>query len=185
MIFAALCKAINSSGHTYLSDASKKTPLQAWHLRPQSSAQPMPNYIPGPIREDYDEACLIKSLSPKASATLARRCLQGIIRDYWGLSKGRLVDEIKAIEDKTDPLTWKAIDSVRKIGNIGAHMEKDINLIIEVDDTEADLLINLIEILVKDWYVARHERELRLYAIVGVADAKDEARKAFKEDKKD
>jgi hypothetical protein len=50
-----------------------------------------------------------------------------MIRDFWGIKKARLVDEIEAIAEKTDADTWAAIDSVRKIGNIGAHMEKDIN----------------------------------------------------------
>ena len=72
----------------------------------------------------------IRDLSPKASATLARRALQGMIRDYWKVSKGRLIDEIDAIKEKVDPITWKAIDAIRRIGNIGAHMEKDINVII-------------------------------------------------------
>ena len=31
---------------------------------------------------------------------------------------------------------WQAIDAVRSIGNIGAHMEKDINLIVDVDPEE-------------------------------------------------
>jgi len=38
-----------------------------------------------------------------------------------------------------DPLTWEAIDAVRKLGNIGAHMEKDINVIVDVDPEEAEL----------------------------------------------
>ena len=146
-------------------------------MKPQSSARPIPDYVPQAIRDDYEEACLIKSLSPKASATLSRRCLQGIIRDFWKISKGQLIDKIQAIEDKTDPLTWQAIDSVRKIGNIGAHMEKDINIIVDVEDSEAGLLINLIEILIKDWYIARNERADRLSQIIAVADAKDEAKK--------
>ena len=73
---------------------------------------------------------------------MSRRCLQGMIRDFWGVSKNRLVDEVEAIEEKMDPLTWQAIDAVRKIGNIGAHMEADINVIIEVEPREASLLIN-------------------------------------------
>ncbi|WP_372445280.1 hypothetical protein [Clostridium estertheticum] len=40
-----------------------------------------------------------------------------------------------------DPLTWEAIDAVRTIGNIGAHMEKDINQIVDVESSEAALLI--------------------------------------------
>ena len=125
--------------------------LQSWTLLPPSAAKAFPEYVPKPIREDYVEACLIRDKSPKASATLSRRCLQGMIRDFWGIKGKRLKDEIDALEEKVDGLTWKAIDGVRKIGNIGAHMEQDINVIVDVESNEAQLLIGLIEILVKDW----------------------------------
>lgn len=36
---------------------------------------------------------------------------------------------------------------VREIGNIGAHMEADINVIIDVDPDEAQILIDLVELL--------------------------------------
>jgi Domain of unknown function (DUF4145) len=147
-------------------------PLYTWRLVPPSNAKVFPSYIPKPILDDYREACLIKDLSPKASATLARRCLQGMIRDYWDVREGRLFDEISAIKDKVDPLTWQAIDAVRSIGNIGAHMEKDINLIIDVDPAEAAQLIWLIERLLHDWYVIRHEREEGLKDIAALAEAK-------------
>lgn len=94
--------------------------LISWQLRPSSSAKVFPNYVPQPIINDYTEACVIRDLSPKASATLSRRCLQGIIRDYWSISKNRLIDEINELKDKIDPTTWQAIDAVRNIGNIGA-----------------------------------------------------------------
>lgn len=151
--------------------------IKKWTLMPDTSAKIFPTYIPIAIRKDYEEAYSILELSPKASATLSRRCLQGIIRDYWGISKGRLIDEINAIEDKTDPLTWKSIDAIRKVGNIGAHMEKDINLIIDVEPKEAKLLLELIEMLFTEWYIHRHERELKLKAIVSFAENKDEAKK--------
>lgn len=143
-----------------------------WKLLPQSVARTFPDYVPNPIIQDYNEACLIKDISPKASATLSRRCLQGMIRDFWGVKKGRLYDEIEAIKDQVDTLTWESIDSVRKIGNIGAHMEKDINLIIDVDPNEAEILIKLIEILIEDWYIKRHEKEERLKKIVQIGKSK-------------
>jgi hypothetical protein len=154
--------------------------LQRWNLIPPSSAKVFPDYIPKPVRDDYLEACLIRDLSPKASATLSRRCLQGMIRDFWNISKPRLFDEIAVLQDKTDALTWSAIDAVRKIGNIGAHMEKDINVIVDVDPGEAQQLIGLIELLVKDWYVVRHDREERLKSIVKVRHEKDEAKSGAK-----
>jgi hypothetical protein len=55
--------------------------VQTWSLIPSSSAKTFPNYVPKVILDDYNEACLIRDLSPKASATLSRRCLQGMIRD--------------------------------------------------------------------------------------------------------
>ena len=147
-----------------------------WQLIPAAEMKVFPDYVPAPIVGDYREACLIATLSPKASATVARRCLQGMIRDYWGLSKGRLVDEIEAIHDKVDRLAWDAINAVRNIGNIGAHMEKDINVIVDVEPQEAKLLIGLIETLVDDWYVTRHERESRLSKLVAVAQNKEQVR---------
>jgi hypothetical protein len=159
--------------------------LHRWNLIPPSSAKPFPDYIPKAILADYEEACLIRDLSPKASATLARHCLQGIIRDFWEVKPGRLYDEIDAIKDKVDPLTWNAIDAVRKVGNIGAHMEKDINLIVDVEPNEAELLINLIETLLKDWYIAREERRARLLAITGIAEDKEQKRKGKTEEDKE
>jgi len=156
-----------------------------WSMKPNSMAKQFPSYIPKAIIADYEEACLIKELSPKASATLSRRCLQGIIRDFHGGKKGRLVDEINAIQEKIDPITWQAIDSVRSIGNIGAHMEKDINLIIDVEPEEAQLLLGLIEILIKDWYIAKHERQKHLESIIGVAGAKAAEKKSNKAIKQD
>lgn len=150
--------------------------IKIWSLIPTSFAKLFPDYVPQVIREDYEEACSIVDLSPKASATLARRALQGMIRDFWGISKSRLVDEINAIKDKVDPITWKAIEAIRKVGNIGAHMEKDINLIIEVDKDEAKLLIQLIELLVKEWYIHKFEREQQLQAVIAMSKSKEETK---------
>jgi hypothetical protein len=146
--------------------------FDSWKLRPSSFAIVFPEYVPVAIRQDYEEACKIRDLSPKASATLSRRCLQGIIRDFKGIVKKRLVDEIDALKDEVDPDTWAAIDAVRQIGNIGAHMERDINEIIDVDPEEAQLLIELIETLIKDWYIARFKRQEHLAKIVAAAQSK-------------
>lgn len=153
--------------------ADKRRPLlSCWKLRPASSAATFPDYIPLAIRNDYNEACLIVNLSPKASATLSRRCLQGMIRDFHNVSAKNLYLEIQAIKDKIDVTTWEAIDAVRRIGNIGAHMESDIDLIVDVDPGEAALLIGLIETLIDEWYVHRFERALRMSKIVAVAAEK-------------
>lgn len=146
---------------------------------PSSCAKPMPDYIPKQLIQDYEEACQIKELSPKASATLARRCLQGMIRDFWevDISSNKLFDEIESIKEKVDPIIWKAIDSVRKIGNIGAHMERDVDIILAVDPGESEKLIWLLELLFKEWYIHRHEREERLKEILDIATEKEKTKK--------
>ena len=168
-----LSVALDSTRYDHVDGTISAKTLQSWQLMPQSEAKPQPDYIPPAIVEDYHEACLIRDLSPKASATLSRRCLQGMIRDFWEVKgKRTLWDEIEAIKDKVDALTWKAIHGVREIGNIGAHMKEDINLIVEVEPEEAQVLIGLIEMLLKDWYVARKEKEDRVVDMIALSEAK-------------
>lgn len=152
--------------------------IERWVNRPNGTYKQFPDYVPKPILDDYKEAVLIKNLSPKASATLARRCLQGMIRHVWEVKPARLVDEIKAIEEKIESNVWKAIDAVRNIGNIGAHMENDINIIVDVEPGEAEMLIGLLELLIQEWYVERHERQLRIDAITALAVEKKALRQA-------
>lgn len=150
--------------------------LYHWRLIPSTDAMVFPDYVPEAVINDYNEACAIRDLSPKASATLARRCLQGIIRDFWGVQGRTLFDEINEIEGRVDPITWEAINAVRKLGNIGAHMERDIGIIIDVEPEEAQLLIGLIETLIKEWYVARYERQQRMAGLIDLARRKDQLR---------
>ncbi len=156
-------------------------PLNSWVLLPPTSAKPQPDFIPQPIRDDYYEACAIRDLSPNASATITRRCLQGMIRDFCGIARSRLIDEIDELRERVDngnappgvqPDNVVAIDVVRKIGNIGAHMEADINLIVDVDPDEAQTLIELVETLFSDWYVAREARARRMSKLKSIAEDK-------------
>jgi hypothetical protein len=148
-----------------------------WSLIPDSTASVFPDYVPEGIREDYTEACKIAALSPKAAATLARRAIQGMIRDVWKVKKKNLAQAIEAIKRRVDPEAWKAIDGVRTVGNIGAHMEKDVNLIVSVDPKEAELLLRLIEALVEDWYVKPHERQVLYAGVTAIAQTKVAAKK--------
>lgn len=53
-------------------------------------------------------------------------------------------------------------------------MEADISVIVDVDPDEAELLISLAEMLLKDWYVERHNREKRLKQLTEAAKNKAE-----------
>ena len=129
---------------------------------------------------------MILEQSPKAAATLLRRCLQTMIRDFWGIQdKKNLAQEIDAIKEMITPSQRKAIDGLRQIGNIGAHMEKDVNLIIEVEPEEAKKLQKLIELLLDKWYVARHDEELLYEDITSRAATKMEQKHGSGNQKQD
>ena len=162
-----------STNETYNPRPTKKI-VHRWQLLPESEAKPQPDYITEAIVQDYNEACRIKNLSPKASATLARRCLQGMIRDFHGVKQPTLYKEIDALKGKIPNDEWYAIDALRSIGNIGAHMEKDVNLIVDIDENEANKLIAFIEYLFRQWYVRRHDDQANLKAVKNMAGLKEQ-----------
>lgn len=129
-------------------------------VHPLSNAKILPEYIPAVLRNDYEEAYSIVHLSPKASATLSRRCLQGMIRDFFGTSKPSLHDEINAIQDSVSNDQRNVLHSLRKIGNIGAHLEKDVNLIVDVTPKDAEKLLLVLEYFFNEWYISKHNTEV-------------------------
>lgn len=146
-------------------------------IYPSAKFRQFPNYVPTAIRSDYEEACAILTRSPKAAATLARRCLQGMIHDFWSIHEKNLNAEITQLRDKVPASQWKAIDAVRSIGNIGAHMEHDVNLIVDVDTDEAKKLVRLIEHLIEKWYIDRHDAEELYSELATIGQEKADARK--------
>jgi hypothetical protein len=104
-----------------------------------------------------------------------------MIRDFCSIKRKRLIDEINALRKEVaegrapvgvTPETVEAINEVRKVGNIGAHMEADIDHIVPVDPGEAQLLIGLIEMLFEEWYVDREKRKALLADLTSVAQEK-------------
>lgn len=144
-------------------------PLKRWELLPGAGAKQLPNYVPEVIGREYAEAMQVLPVSPSASATLARRCLQAIVRDYWGVKGNYLADELDLIQDRVDEETWQAIEAVRRSGNIALHFEKGVNVMTDTDADEPKLLIGLIDYLVENWYVARRRRQQRLASIKNLA----------------
>lgn len=142
------------------------------------TAQPLSPHVPPQVAEDYNEAYLIKSLSPKASATLARRALQGMVRDFFQVhNKGTLHAELEAIKDQCDEALYDAMMAVKSVGNIGAHPEKNVSLMVDVEPGEAETLLDLIHLLDQEWYIARAERTVRIAKMQALGTAKKQAQK--------
>lgn len=157
------------------------TLIDRWKLVPWGESRAFPDYVPQAIRDDYVEACSIVELSPKAAATLARRAVQGIVRGFWQISKNTLNQELLELANHIGASitqeTWDSIDAIRSVGNIGAHMERDINIIVDVDPEEAELLIELVETLIEDTYVASHDRQQRHAKLVALKTKKQDEKK--------
>ena len=114
-------QASRQSGFTSLRESSVPVGIGSFTFLP-TTASPLSQYVPATVLEDYNEAYLISKLSPKASATLARRALQGMVRDYFQVFWLRtLHSELVSVEDKCDPDLYAALMAVKSIGDIGAH----------------------------------------------------------------
>lgn len=129
-----------------------------FYVYPQVASRPnAPIEVDGHIAQDFNEACLVLSLSPKASAALSRRCLQNILREKAGVTHGNLVKEIEQVisDGKTPSYITESIDAIRNIGNFAAHPSKDraSGEIIDVDPGEADWLLDVLEMLFDFYYV--------------------------------
>lgn len=167
-------KGENHNGYPRIPDNSKKirdAGPGSFRFEPRVG-QPMSIHVPASCSSDYEEACLILDISPKAAATLCRRALQGMIRDFWGISKPTLAGELRAIEAQCEPALYKALMSLKGIGNIGAHPERDINLIVDVEPDEVNELLELLRLLDAEWYVARAKRAERLSSIASIGAKK-------------
>jgi Domain of unknown function (DUF4145) len=129
-------------------------------IRPKNSYRPpCPPQIPKEIAEDYTEACLTLTDSPKASAALSRRCLQNILRDpnTANAQQKDLVQQIEhVLSSKTLPThIANDIDAIRNIGNFAAHPTKSQakGIILPVEPGEAEWNLNVIEALFDFYYV--------------------------------
>ena len=155
--------------------------LKTWSLVPASRAKSFAVELPAPVLENYHEACLAAEFSAKIAAALCRRCLSEMIRDFWQVQPGSLSDEFRQIKGAVDPLTWEAIESVRRTGMIGTRMDSENTEIFDSEPGEVVLLLGLIETLIQDWYVGRQERLKRLDSIRQIAGAGAEPEQAAAE----
>jgi hypothetical protein len=149
----------DSYGRTNFDD--RKT-SQSILVRPKGTNRaPAPIEVPTNFTEDYYEACLVLSDSPKASAALSRRSLQLILRDKINVKNSDLSSEIQEVLDSgklPSPLA-DSIDAVRNIGNFAAHptKSKSTGEVVAVEPGEAEWNLDVIEMLF-DYYFVQPEK---------------------------
>lgn len=144
-----------------LVDTSLVEPPRKRRVFPRNSSRPpAPDAVPPDVADDYSEACLVLTDSPKASAALARRCLQSILHSQG--YKGRdLAQEVDLICNETDPekviprALRETIDMIRHFGNFSAHpiTDKTSLQVIAVEPQEAETCLDVLEALFDHFYV--------------------------------
>ena len=132
--------------------------IKAIPIRPKGSNRPPCSpEVPSFLAEDYTEACLVLSDSPKASAALSRRCLQNLLRDAAKVKHGNLADEIQQVLDRGHLPSHleEMIDAVRQTGNFAAHPIKSqiTGQILPVESQEAEWNLDVLEALFDFFYV--------------------------------
>jgi hypothetical protein len=125
------------------------------------SRSPLSPHVPDKFAQDYKEACLVLSDSPKASAALSRRCLQNVLREKAKIKPKDLSKEIDDVLTSKQLPTHlaEAIDAVRNIGNFAAHPIKSTNTgeIVDVEPGEAEWNLNILEGLFDFYFVQPEE----------------------------
>lgn len=121
-------------------------------VRPRAiSRTPLPKEVEPEFTEDYNEACLVLTDSPKASAALSRRCLQHILREKLEVKPDDLSKEIQEVLDRGTLPSHIAdgLDAVRNIGNFGTHpiKSKSSGEVVPVEPGEAEWNLDVIESL--------------------------------------
>jgi hypothetical protein len=121
---------------------------------------PVPLEVPPDIAQDYEEACNVLPISPKASAALSRRCLQNILHEH-GYRAKNLAKEIDLLLDEPDPTKAlprtlrDTVDGIRNFGNFSTHPIDDRTTLqlIDVDPHEAEWCLEIVEELFEHFYV--------------------------------
>jgi hypothetical protein len=137
-----------------------------------SNRGPVSKDVPPSIAQDYEEAALVLSLSPKASAALSRRCLQAILQQA-GYTQRDLAKQIDAVLAETDARKalptgpHNMLDAIRNFGNFSAHPITDQTTlqVIDVQDHEAEYCLDILDSLFDHYYVRVEEAKRRRAAL--------------------
>jgi len=143
-----------------------KSPSWTRRVYPRSNRTPPPE-VPIDIATDYTEAATILDDSPRASAALSRRALQLVLRDHLGAKGNNLEKEIDSVSAHVGPSLIISMHALRKIGNFGAHPNKDkLTLeLIPVEAGEAEWSLDVLDELFQTVFIAPARSADRLAAL--------------------
>jgi hypothetical protein len=158
------------SSNGYITNINLETATVQKIIYPQGRDQKeLSEDIPKKYRGDYEEAAAVLPISAKASAALSRRCLQNILQNHLKIKKKNLALEIEEFikTQQVPSIISEAVDAIRNIGNFAAHPLKETNTgeIIEVENGEAEWLLEVLDLLFDFYFVQPKKLEQRKRAL--------------------
>lgn len=125
--------------------------------------------VPGEFAVDFNEACRVLPVSAKASAAMARRCLQAVLGKQ-GYKQHNLVQQIDAFINETRPdciaplSLREQVDAIRQFGNFSAHPMSDASTlqVIDVEPEEAKWCLDVLRGLFEFYYVEPKKAKQRV-----------------------
>ena len=124
---------------------------------PRTGAKtPAPPAVPKIIAQDFNEASIVLSYSPQASAALSRRCLQHVLTDRQVSRSDNLSAAIDdALKSGLPSHLAENLDAIRNIGNFAAHPQKSQHSgeILPVQPQEAEWNLEVLELLFDFYYI--------------------------------
>lgn len=123
-------------------------------VHPFNVVRTAPPEVPRDIREDFQEAAAVLSVSEKASAALSRRCLQNLLNEK-GITGKNLSDQIDVVLSKLPTDLAENVDYIRVVGNFAAHPMKSQSMgtVVDVESGEASWNLDVLEDLFDFFYV--------------------------------
>lgn len=115
--------------------------------------------IPQEFRDLYNESATVLEDSPRASAALSRTCLELLLKEYAKTKGKNLYEQIQeVIDSKNLPSDLEEmIDIVRQNGNSAVHPNKNSRELIQVEDSEAEWGLEILESLF-DHYIVKPQK---------------------------
>jgi len=139
-------------------------------LWPDTAAHPVPQEVEAAaptLAADFREAVAVFTKSKKASAALSRRCLQHVLVHKGNAKSRDLADQIDEVLRTLPPEIADNVDAIRHVGNFAAHpmKSKASGEIVEVEEGEAEWILDVLEELFDFYYVAPAQAAARRDAL--------------------
>lgn len=125
----------------------------------EPAARPVSEDVPAHIAQMYREASLVLPISPRASASLSRLCLEAVLTEAGGAAAFHIQGKIEQVRDNVPAYVWQWLHAVRRVAKYGAHYKVgeeeggEEEVVLDVSPEEAGQLLDALDQVFDHYYV--------------------------------